>query len=216
MERGLPQPAIGDVLKCVCPAGHEPSGFTGFFGLELGDASSKVEAVLGKPTEIWHEKNVDLDLWNYSGSNYSLEFTRTHKLYSIQVNEGPQGADPKVGGTSEVYAFAQAVKARDINREMELASGEIECTRQQAFGIQGGLARKILNDRTSTVSICLTQAAGAILSLGPEMKSTDTNIRVWEKGPPGIVVKFPQNSPLREVVLIDEADSPRIYEVTFR
>jgi hypothetical protein len=31
-----------------------------------------------------------------------------------------------------------------------------------------------------------------------------------------MVVKLAKNSPLREVVLVDEAGSPRIYEVTFR
>jgi hypothetical protein len=48
------------------------------------------------------------------------------------------------------------------------------------------------------------------------MKGTDTNIRVWEKGGAGMVVKFPKSSPLLEVVMVDEAGAPRIYEVTFR
>lgn len=196
--------------------GHEPSGFTGFYGLELGDSTEKVAAVLGKPTEIRHENDVNIDLWDYQSSNYSLEFTPSHKLYSIQVDEGPEGTEPAVGGTAEVYAFAQAVKAHDIDTMMYLVSGEIVCTKKAFFGIQSGYAREILEDKTSPISVCLTQAADVILSLGPEMKAAHTDIRIWEKGPPGMVVKFPKNSPLLEVVLIDEAGSPRIYEVTFR
>jgi hypothetical protein len=196
--------------------GNEPSGLTGFYGLELGDSAKKAEAVLGKPSEIRHENDANVDLWDYKNSNYSLEFTPSHKLSSIQVDEGPVGREPAVGGTSEVYAFAKAVKMHDVDAMMYLASGEIECSKRNAFGIQGGKARKILDDRRSAVSLCLAQAADAILTLGPQLKSTDTDIRIWEKAPSGIVVKFPQSSPLREVVLMDEAGSPRIYEVTFR
>jgi hypothetical protein len=196
--------------------GHEPSGSTGFYGLELGDSEEKVEAVLGKPTGVSHENDMNLDLWDYKSSNYSLEFTHAHKLYSIQVNDEPNGAESPDDGASEVYAFAKAVEAHDVNMMMRLASGEIECSRKDAYGIQGGRARTILNDKTSNISVCLAQAADAILSLGPEMKSTDTEIRVWEKGPPGMVVKFPKDSPLREAVLMDEEGSARIYEVTFK
>jgi hypothetical protein len=196
--------------------GKEHSGPTGFFGLELGDTAEKVEAVLGKPTEIRHEDDVNVDLWDYKSENYSLEFTSSHKLYSIQVDEGPKGTEPAAGGTAEVYAFARAVKAHNIDRMMLLASGEIECSQKVAFGIRDGKARNILDDKASPISVCLAQAADVILALGPEMKAANTEIRIWEKGPPGMVVKLAKNSPLREVVLVDEAGSPRIYEVTFR
>jgi hypothetical protein len=172
--------------------------------------------VLGKPTGISHEDDVNVDLWKYAHMNYSLEIAASHKLYSIHIDEGPEDVKPEVGGPSEVYAFAKAVKAHEIDREISLASGEIVCTKEEFFGIQSGNARKMLNDKTSAVSLCLAQAADAILALGPEMKATDTAVRVWERGPAGMVVKFPKNSPLREVVLVDEAGSTRIYEVTFR
>jgi hypothetical protein len=196
--------------------GTEPSGPTGFSGLELGDSAQKAEAILGKPAEIRHEDDVNVDLWDYKSENYSLEFTPSHRLYSIQILADTKEVNPDLGAIAEVYSFAQAVKSRDINRIMSLASGEIECSQKEAFGIQTENARKILEDETSAVSVCLAQAADAILPLGPEMKSTDTSIRIWEKRPPGIVVKFFKESPLLEVVLVDEAGSPRIYEVTFR
>ena len=158
------------------------------------------EAVLGKPTEIRHEDDVNVDLWDYKSENYSLEFTSSHKLYSIQVDEGPKGTEPAAGGTAEVYAFARAVKAHNIDRMMLLASGEIECSQKVAFGIRDGKARNILDDKASPISVCLAQAADVILALGPEMKAANTEIRIWEKGPPGMVVKLAKNSPLREVI----------------
>jgi hypothetical protein len=196
--------------------GNEPSGPTGFFGLRLGDPANKVEARVGKPTNLRHEDDANLELWDYTQKNYSLEFTPSHRLYSIQVDEGPKDAEPVPGGTFEVYKFARDVKDHDIDRVMSLASGEIECSKKEAFGIESGPARKILEDDSSPVSVCLMEAADIILRFGPEMKATSTDLRIWEKGPPGMVVKFPKDSPLREVVLVDEAGSPRIYEVTFR
>jgi hypothetical protein len=196
--------------------GTEPSGPTGFFGLALGDSAEKVESALGKPATIRHEDDVNVDLWDYPQENYSLEFTSSHRLYSIQIEDEPGGAKSPAGGTDQVHMFARATKDRDINAILSLASGEIECSKKEAFGIQGGNARKILDDRSSPISVCLAEASEAILALGPEMKAADTDIRIWEKGPPGMVVKFPWSSPLREVVLVDEAGAPRIYEVTFR
>jgi hypothetical protein len=196
--------------------GTEPSGFTGFFGLELGDLAEKVLAILGKPTNISHEDDVNVDSWNYEEGHYYLEFTPSHKLYSIRIDSEAKEIDPSWNGASEVYSFAQAVKAHDINGIMLMASGEIECSKGEFLGIRDGRARTILEDRASPLSVCLAQAAEAILALGPEMKAAETSMRVWEKRPPGMVVKFPKNSPLLEVVLVDEAGSPRIYEVTFR
>jgi len=196
--------------------GDRPSGSTGFFGLQLGDPMEKVEASLGQPSKISHENDVNLDLWDYEKENYALELTATHKLYSIQINDENRGTEPQWDAVATVHMLAKAIETRDINQLMALSSGEIECSQKESFGIQGGSARKILDDKKSAVSVCLVQAANAILPLGPEMKGAETNIRIWEKGPPGMVVKFPKNSPLREVVLVDEAGAPRIYEVTFR
>ncbi|HMD76056.1 MAG TPA: hypothetical protein VKG86_01645 [Terracidiphilus sp.] len=196
--------------------GPEPSGPTGFFGLALGDTAEEVESILGKPATISHEDDVNVDLWDYPHENYSLEFTPSHKLYSIQIEDEPGGAESPSGGTDQVHTFARATKDRDMNTILSLASGEIECSQKEAFGIQGGNARKILEDEASPISVCLAKAADAIWALGPEMKGAETNIRIWEKAPPGMVIKFPENSPLREVVFVDEAGAPRIYEVTFR
>jgi hypothetical protein len=196
--------------------GTQPSGSTGFFGLELADSAERVLAVLGKPTEIRHENDMNVDLWNYDQKHYSLEFTPSHTLYSIIIDAEAKEVDPAWSGAAEVYAFAKAIKARDIDTILSLASGEIECSQTESFGIRDGRARDILADSTSPISVCLAQAADAILALGPEMKAANTDIRIWERRPPGMVVKFPKNSPLLELVLVDEAGSPRIYEVTFR
>jgi hypothetical protein len=196
--------------------GTEPFGKTGFFGLQLGDASSKVEDVLGKPSQIRHEDDVNLDLWDYTDENFSLEFSADRKLYSIQINDEEKGAKQTLVGSDEVYQFARAVESGNLEKLLFFSSGEIECSRGTAFGIRDGQARKILGDSTSKVSVCLKEAARAIVALGPKMKGVATNVRVYENGPPAVVIKLPPSSPLREVVLVYEAGFLRVYEVTFR
>jgi hypothetical protein len=197
--------------------GEKPSGPTGFFGLQLGDSAEKVEAVLGKPDKITHEDDVNLDLWDwYLKFNYSLEFSADHTLYSIQINDQPSKDSPVIGGRREAREYALAIQTHDIDKVMEMSSGEIECNDKEAFGIQGGKARAILSDNKSPISICLQKAAAAILASGPEMKGYDDSLRMWEKGPPGSVTKPPASSPLREVVFFEEAGAIRVYEVTFR
>ncbi len=196
--------------------GSEPSGPTGFFGLQLGDSAQRVETILGKPTKIHHEDDVNLDLWDYESENYTLELTSSHLLYSIQIIDQSGNDPPGFAGSDEVRFFAQTVQANDIDKLMELVSGEIECSTTKAFGIQTGSARVILSDPKSPISQCIQSAAKAILALGKDMNGVDDSIRVWTKHTPGTVTKFPASCPLKEIVFGQEAGAFRVYEVTFR
>jgi hypothetical protein len=196
--------------------GADPSGFTGFFGLELGDPAEKVEKILGKPAEIRHEDDVNVDLWDYTQENYSVEISSDHKLYSIQIVDQPGKDTPDPAGSAAVLRFAQAIEVHDMETMMQMVSGEIECSTSDTFGIRSGAARTILTDQKSPISVCLKRAADAVLALGPDMKGADDQIRVWEKHSPGTVTKLPQSSPLAELVFDEEAGAWRVYEVTFR
>jgi hypothetical protein len=197
--------------------GNEPIGATGFLGLKLGDSAEKVDSQLGKPSEIRHEDDVNLDLWNYKDANYTLEFTESHKLYSIQIIDETKHDPDDVPGPAEVRALANAAHGHDLDRLLEMSSGEIECSTKRAYGIGHGTARSILGDQKSEISVCLSKAADAIMALGPETKSADGSIRIWpEVKRLGYVIKFPKTSPLREIVFVGEAGGWRVYEVTFR
>jgi hypothetical protein len=175
-----------------------------------------VESVLGKPTETRHEPDDNLDLWDYKNANYSLEFTADHKLYSIQIVDEAFEVPDTFAGNVEVRAFAEAIRTRNIDKLMQMSSGEIECSQGQAFGIQVGPARAIFSDERSDISACLKLAADAILALGPAMRGAEDEMRMWTKHNPGTVTKFPVGSPLKEVVFVQETGAWRVYEVTFR
>jgi len=207
----------GDAAIEMELTGDEPTGPTGFEGLELGDTAKKAEERLGKPSEIRHEEDVNLDLWDYKDANYSLEFTASGKLYSIQIVDETKHGPDGVPGTADLRALANAIRTRDVDKLMEMSSGEIECSTSEAYGIRDGTARSILGDARSKISLCLSRAADAILALGPETKGADGSLRIWpEVKELGYVIKFPANSPLREIVFVGEAGGWRVYEVTFR
>jgi hypothetical protein len=197
--------------------GDSSSGPTGFFNIQLGDSAEKVESVLGKPDKITRESDISLDLWDYFvAANYSLEFNTDHKLYSIQINVDPDQSIPEPAGRFEARAFALAIQAHDIDKMMEMSSGELECSNKEDFGFKTASARAVLSDEKSPLSICLQKAAAAILASGPEMKDYEDSIRLRGKGPAGTVTKPPASSPLKEVVFAQELGAFRVYEVTFR
>jgi hypothetical protein len=197
--------------------GTDSTVSTGFFGLHLDDPAEKVAAALGKPTEVRHEDDVDVDLWDYESANYSVEISSDHKLYSIQIVDESEELPKALAGAREVREFALALRDHDLEKVLSMASGEIECSDKVHNWLQTGTARTILGNRSSDLSICLARASKAILELGPEMKGTSDEIRVWtEKGGSGFVTKFPAASPLKEVVFTNESGGWRVYEVTFR
>jgi hypothetical protein len=196
--------------------GDEPYGPTGFYGLQLGDSVEKVEKALGKPSSIRHEDDANVDLWDYHNSNYSIEITPDHKLYSIQIIDQNTETPPQPAGAHEVRLFAQAFQSGDLDRVVEMASGEIECSTSDTFGIRAGSARTLLANPNSPISACLKRAADAVLALGPDLKGADDEVRIWERHSAGTVTKFPASSPLAEIVFDEEAGAWRVYEVTFR
>lgn len=197
--------------------GSDYTGPTGFLGLRLGDDAEVAAKVLGKADSVIHEVDTNVDLWQYKDANYSVEIDHRNKLYSIQVVDDAETSPERIAGSAEVYKFSKAWLAKDIDAVMAMSSVEIECTDGISFVAQVGWARRVLEDASSGLHGCLDRAMNAVAALGPEMKGTVEEIRVWpnsnEAGP---VVKFPESSPLKEIVLTKETREWRIYEVTFR
>ncbi len=196
--------------------GTDYRGPTGFRNLTLGQDAPAIESILGKPLEIRHEADENIDLWDYTLANYSLEFTPDHKLYSIQVVEEQPRQPPGFVGSPDVRKYALAIQAADVDTLMQMSSGSLVCKHSSEFSFSRA-ARSDLADRTSKLMGCLTRAAEAIVSLGPKMSGADDQLRL-ALGPGGAfcVTKLPGTSPLKEVVFAWEVDAWRVYEVTFR
>ncbi len=147
-------------------------------GLNIGDSDSVVKKHLGDPSTIAREKGEGLDLWNFDGANYSLEFTPDHRLYSIALwEENEKLPDPPT--TKDAREFAQAIHDGNLETVLDMASGQLECEWQRYFGLQDGPARSILGNPKSSVSACLERAAKTILAIPPEMPGVNTDLRLW-------------------------------------
>ncbi len=195
--------------------GQDYAGPTGFFGLTLGEDASAIKSILGEPTKIRHEDDINVDLWDYGASNYSLEFMPDHKLYSIQVNEDRPRKAGSFVGSPEVRKYALAIQAGDIDTVVRMSSGDLICTNTSEFGFTGA-ARTDLADSGGALAGCLKKAAVAIVSLGEGMKGADDQLRIAERGGPFCVTKFAADFPLKEVVFTWEVNDWRVYEVTLR
>jgi len=183
--------------------------------LTLGQDSTAIESVLGKPTEIRHEDDVNVDLWDYKLANYTLEFTPDRKLYSIQVVEDHPRKHSGFVGSSEVRKFALAVQAADVDTLAQMSSGSLICMNASELGFTRA-ARTDLADPKGKLLGCLKKAAETIDSMGPKMPGADDQLRITEKVGALCVTKFAESSPLKEVVFIWEINAWRVYEVTFR
>jgi hypothetical protein len=144
--------------------GTDYCGSTGFFGLKLGDDSSEVEKVIGKPDAITHEEDVNVDLWDYKQQSYSLEFTVDHKLYSIQVVDDGKFNPAEEVGSKDVRSYALAIDKSDIETLMNMSSGELECQDQKVIIFRRKSARAELTDIDGEMGKCLKKAAKEILS----------------------------------------------------
>ncbi|HYB61452.1 MAG TPA: hypothetical protein VEH50_08230 [Methylomirabilota bacterium] len=195
--------------------GQDYTGPTGFLGLTLGEDASAVKSVLGEPAETRHEDDFNVDFWDYKPSNYSLEFTLDHKLYSIQVNEDPPREPRSFAHSPEVRKYALAIEAGDIDTVVRMSSGFLICTDKSELGFTRA-ARTDLADSSGDLAGCLKKAAAAIVALGEGMTGADDQFRFAERGGPFCVTKFPASSPLKEVVFTWEVDDWRVFEVTLR
>ncbi|MDR3762739.1 MAG: hypothetical protein P4M01_01450 [Acidobacteriota bacterium] len=202
-------------------SGDDFHGVTGFFGLKLGDTREKVTSVLGRPSSVQREESggEEFERWEYNDRNYNLEFSADHQLDSIRIWDDDSEAEPPYPGAKTALAFAEAVRAHDAGKLVEMASGELECLRAGATLSDLGAvpARAAFSNPGSDLNACLLRAADAIELLAPEMKGVEAQMRVWqETGETGAVVKFPEPSLLKELVFAYECGAWRVYEVVFR
>jgi hypothetical protein len=192
----------------------EPSHF---FNLELGSSEKEILDQLGKPEEVSHEDDANVDLWAWPSRDYSLEVNSEKKLYSFQIVDSlqaPVGAANVKNARLFVEAVNSLVKSASEETLLKLLSGDISCANGKYHMLSDGSAREQLLRSNDGLRSCLRQAAEA---LTPDaLTHADTNIRVYTKATPTSVVKFPASCKTKEIVFRWEEDAWRVYEVELR
>src|SRR2546422_3227557 len=74
-----------DFTISVQIAGDSGTPMLPFLGLRLGDHCEVLVARLGRPSQIDHEADLNLDLYQYAHRNYSVEVDAQGRVSSIQI-----------------------------------------------------------------------------------------------------------------------------------
>ncbi len=74
-----------DYTASVQIAGDSGTPMIPFLGLVLGDRRESLLIHLGQPKHITHERDLNLDLYDYDDRNYSVEVDSLGRVSSIQI-----------------------------------------------------------------------------------------------------------------------------------
>ena len=190
----------------------EASAMMPFLGLRLGASSADVRKVFGQPTSVEQLTDPPVEVWKYKDRNYSFEFDKQKGLTSIQLFafDGFAPAKPPTWSAVRIKLLST-----DIDTLMSAFSADAEIYKDDdLYGIDDSM-RKVFSNPSSEFRQGLTLLVAALRS--PEMgEPVDSNLRVSDDGPPQHVIKFGPDSPVREIVFLDQAGESLIWEVHLR
>ncbi len=201
-----------DFMISIQVAGDKSSTMTPFLGLRLGATAADVRRVFGQPTTIEQLADPPVEVWRYKDRNYSFELDKQKGLTSIQLFafDGFAPAKPPVWS-----AVRAKLLATDVDTLMSAFSADAEIYKDDdLYGIDDSM-RKVFSNPTSEFRTGLALVVAGLRS--PEQgEPVEANMRISESGPPQHVVKFGPDSPVQEIVFLDQAGESRIWEVKLK
>jgi hypothetical protein len=197
-------------------AGSAGTPMVSFMGLQVGDDRSKIVAAVGTPSVVQHETDY-IDLWKYSGRNYSFEIDKGGKLSSIQIMGYDGFSDKPPSGFPDIENFRKSVVNRDTDALINLLAGDLEIYQKDQTYTFSKAARSDLQDADSKVARLLLGPKDSVRSAFIDEKfEPDTQLRMYTEAPAGSVVKFEHSKIIREIVYKVEAGAWRIWEIDLR
>jgi hypothetical protein len=186
-----------------------------FLGLVLGAPRSEVLRRLGPPTTSTPERELHLELLEYSTRNYSVEIDSAGRLSSIQIYGYaglPERAD--TAGPEPIDRFRNALAASNIDSVLAVVAPDIEIYRAGSTITFAKAPRTELADSTSPLTrAILTDPASIRAAI--RARPTDSAVRVQENGIVGLVYKYDAGA-VRELLFVYVPGGYRLWEATFR
>jgi hypothetical protein len=199
-------------------AGDSGTDMLPFLGIRLGDHSDALLARLGRPSSTSHETDVNVDLHEYEGRNYSVEVDSQGRVSSIQIfgTKGfpnrPTEVSPSLDTLWAGLELGGRAALEQLGPDAEVYRGDSTITFEHAA--------------LADIQAASTPIAGAFLH-GPQSvrgiladtsvrRHADGAIRVWEHHAPGWVWKFPATTPISEIAFVVDAGRWRVWEVQYR
>ena len=196
-------------------AGDAGTPMRPFLGLSLGDDRDRVIQALGEPDKIETEKDYPVDLYTYKDRNYSLEIDRQGRLTSIQVMGYTGFAKGPPGSMPDADILKKFILSKDVDGLLTVLAGHFEIYKGDRTFSFNRSARSELTDVKSGTRRLLMEEKGSLReAFANEPFEPDPQIRVYEKAPPGSVVKFPRSKVVQEIVYKVEAGTWKVWEIS--
>jgi hypothetical protein len=198
-------------------AGDRGTAMAPFAGVSLGASADDVNRKIGRPSKTRRLADPPVEVWEYENRNYSFEFGAGKKLVSIQIFGFDGFAEPPRWPLPTPWNDVKTrLRSIELDSLMTTFSPDAEIYQAtELFWIDNSM-RKVLSDPKSLFRRGL---ALVVKALEHELASepADINGRTWsDSGRVGAVYKFPEGSPVIEIVVIPQADEWRVWEVKLR
>lgn len=207
-----------DFAISVQIAGDSGTPMLPFLGLKLGDRRQALLARLGQPSDVKHEADLNLDLYEYAQRNYSVEVSAQGRVSSIQIftydgfPDAPKGVAPSLDSLARALQAGGDIALQYLMPDVEVYRGG------KTIGFTHGALADLLSDTTS-ISRALFQGPASVAAMLRDSSfraTADVNLRVWEQGGVGWVSKFPAPAPIEELVWKADAGQWRLWELRYR
>lgn len=186
-----------------------------FKGLSLGDPSSKVNSVLGKPSQVAQIEAPRVTKLSYEGRNYSVEIDDKEFLYSVRIyaTRDLMSAHDEPNGNWQ--QFKSAVAKRDLKTLIEFLRPDVEIYKDgKVISIAGRFGDFLANPDDQIVEALIAENGSVREALSQE--EPEMEWRLILKFGAGSVYKFRRSTILKEIVFFPYAGRLRVYEIAFK
>jgi hypothetical protein len=194
-----------------------------FLGVRLGDSEEQLTTKLDKPDHVKPEPDLGLTLLEYEKRNYTFEVDAKKQISSIRIvgYEGcqakPKGLPLAPKGQPLLEEFKAAVLQHDVDGLLEILTPDVEFYKSGKTYTFSRSARGELEKGDTDFARLLFAPQRSIQAFFKDEKAhPDEQFRLYEKAPPGHVIKFPDGKIIQEMVYKFEAGRWKLWEIQFR
>jgi hypothetical protein len=186
-----------------------------FVGLKLGDDSSKVIAILGKPSHTEKINSPKVTKFEYDGTNYTIEVDDKDKLYSIRIFS----TKDLIGKTDEKFTawdeFRNALIAKNTMKIIAMLRPDVEIYRKGKVLSINHKYSDFVEKPDKDIIAALMGDNDSVLKEITESEP-EAELRLLQNVGVGEVYKFYEGKILKEIVFFPYNGINRVYEIDFR
>ena len=184
-----------------------------FLGLRLGDPRDRVNEILGPPSQVQHLHAPHLEFLQYANRNYSIELDSLGNLWSIRILGYVGFPDTPSDSLPNLETVFQTLQSNDPESILDALAPDVECIVGDSVYTFGGSALDVIEDQSSRLSQLLYSGQSSLASLnGSAVRAAILVPESVKNNKLTPMFKFPEPSPVKEIVFVVHAGKWRIWE----